>query len=97
MRLLRFRFTMRRMMMAVAMVALLLGVEATRCRWQSFRMMAKELGQHEVQCRSLANSMQFASDRGSASEREEMKAKAEEYKRLADELSRGRLELERKW
>jgi hypothetical protein len=93
----QLRFTLRRMMIAVAIAALLLGVEATRRRWASFRTMAKELGQHEAQCRSMANSMQLASDRGSASEREEMKGKADEYKRIADELSRGRLELERKW
>src|ERR1700722_1084955 len=91
------RFTMRRMMLAVAIVALLLGVEATRRRWASFRAMAKELGLQETQCRSMANSMQLASDRGPASEREESKGKADEYKRLADELSRGRREMEQKW
>jgi hypothetical protein len=97
MKLPRPRFTVLRLMVAVALVALLLGVEATRRRWASFRTLAHELGQHESQCSSLANSMQWASDRGSASEREELKGKADEYRRLADELARGRLELERKW
>jgi hypothetical protein len=97
MKLPRVRFTLRRMMMAIALVALLLGVEATRRRWASFQMLAKELGQQEAQCRSLANTMQWASDRGLASEREDNKGKADEYRRLADELARGRLELERKW
>ncbi len=91
------RFILWRMMMAVALAALLLGVEATRRRWASFQTMATLLGQREAQCRSEANSMQVASDRGPASEREQMKVTANEYRRLADQLSRERRELERKW
>ena len=97
MRLPRVRFTVRRMRIAVAIAALALGAEATRRRWASFRVMAKDFAQKEAQCRTLADSMRWASDRGPASEREEMKEKAAEYNRLADQLSTGRSKLEWQW
>src|SRR4051794_25580835 len=97
MRLPRVRFTVRRMMVAVAVAALALGAEATRRRWASFQVMAKDLAQKEAQCRTLADSMRWASDRGPASERDETREKAAEYNRLADQLSKGRRELERQW
>ena len=97
MRVPRLRFTIRGMMVAVAVAAVVLGVEATRRRWASFRATAKELARNEEQCRSLADSMRWGSDRGPASERVQMREKAEEYDRMADELSKGRGELERKW
>jgi hypothetical protein len=97
MHLFRVRFTVRRIMIIVAVAGIVFGVEATRRRWAYFRVMAKELALNEEQCRSMARSMQLGGDRGPASEREEMREKAAEYNRIADELSKGRGELERKW
>jgi hypothetical protein len=97
MRLPRVRFSIRWLMVAVAVAALALGAEATRRRWASFRAMAKELAQKEAQCRVLSNSMSWASGRASVAEREELNAKAAEYQRLADDCSRARKDLERRW
>ena len=73
----RVRFRVREMMIAVALVGIVLGGEATRRRWAFFGVMAKEMGQKEGQCRAMANVMKLAGEKGLASEREEMKGKAE--------------------
>ena len=91
------RFSLRGMMVVVAVVGMVLGGEATRRRWAFFGVMAKEMGRKEGQCRTLANVMKLAGEKGPASEREEMKGKAEEYDRLADECAKAKMELERQW
>ena len=84
-------------MLVVLLVAVVLGAEATRRRWASFKAMAKDAALREDQCRAMAGAMRWAHDRGPAAEREESNAKAEEYNRLAEECARMRIELARKW